>query len=108
MYAIEVRYLSLMSTVTPLQARVFCPFQSGVSFVDLFFFMFHVSLCYMPSCPFLAALWSPSWRDWPFVCGVFLVFLLPSHVVSRVGCGALLYQLLILVFFFTWNNKLFV
>ena len=29
-------------------------------------------------------------------------------MVSRVGCGAWLYQLLILVFFFTLNNKRFV
>ena len=68
----------------------------------------------MSSCLFLVTFWSPSGRGWPLgslVCGMFLcflVFLLISHVVFRVGCGAGLYLFLIFVFFFTLNNKLFV
>ena len=62
-------------------------------------FMFHVSLCY--------AVLSVPWRAWPLgslVFGVFLCFVaFPYSVPCRVLCF-----IVIFVFFFTLNNKLFV
>ena len=79
-YSIEVRYLSLMSIVSPLHARVYWPFQGDVSFVDLFFLLIYVFMfvsVILPSCLLLAALWSSSWCGWPLgslLCGVLLCF----------------------------------
>ena len=76
-YSTEVKHLSLMTIIKHLHARVYWPFEGRVSFVDIFFlFVFHVSLCYMLSCLFLATLWSPSWCGWPLgslMCGAFFV-----------------------------------
>ena len=108
-YSIEVGYLSLMSIVNLLYARVYWPFQGGVSFVDPFLlFMFHVSLCYAILCvpcglavTFLGGMGLVSWlsRVWCF---------LVLFVAFPCGVPGLVYQFLILVFFFTLNNKLFV
>ena len=60
---------------------------------------------------FFVVLCSPAGRGWYLgsrVCGIFLCFVLLSHVVSLVRCGDWLYQFLIFILFFTLNNKLFV
>ena len=88
-YTIEVRYLSLLSIVNPLHARIYWPFQSSASFVDPFCYLCFMLVFAMPSCLLLVALWSPVKRGWP-LCVMFSCILLLSHVVLKVGSGALL------------------
>ena len=58
---------------------------------------------------FNAALWSPAWKgltSW-LLCVMFVVFLLPSHMVSLVRCRSWLYRFLIFAVFLTFWNILF-
>ena len=103
-YSIEVRYLSLMSIDNPLHAR----FTRGYFFCRLFLlFMFHVSLYYaIFSVPY--SLVVACWEGLASCVWCFYVFLLLSNVVSRVACGAWLYQFLIFALNLTLNNRLLV
>ena len=99
-----------MPIVNHLHGKVYWPFQDSASFVDPFCYLCFMFGFVMPSCMFLAALWSPAGRgltSWLSCVWSFIVFLLLSHVVSRVGCGAWFYRFLIFAFFFTLNNRLF-
>ena len=97
-----------MSIVNPLHARVYWPFKGGATFVDPFCHLCVMLVFVMPSCLFLAALWSPDGRDslLALLCVVFSCVLSLSDVVSGVECGSWLYQFLIFAFFFTLNNRI--
>ena len=95
-----------MSIANSLNARVYWPFEGGTSFSDHICYLCFMLIFIMSSCLFLAALWSPAGIGYPLVCGVFMRFVV-CHVVSRVRCGAWLYQFLNYTFFIM-NNKLFV
>ena len=86
MYSIKVRYVSLMSIVN-LCMPEFTAHSKAVPFCYLCFMLVFA----IPSCLFLAALWSPVGRGWPLLCGVFLYFVaFPCGVQGREWCFVVL------------------
>ena len=88
-----------MKPVEALQQNI--SFQGSTSFVDHLCFLCLVFLMILRL--FIAALWSPAGKglvSW-FLLVMFIVFLLLSHVVSRVRCGTRLYCFLIFAIFLT-------
>ena len=83
MHSVEV----LLSILNPFHARVYWPFQGGAFFNEFFsLFLFQVSICYAVlsvPCGFVVAFWE-GLASWLSCVWCFLVFLLLSHVVSRV------------------------
>ena len=82
MYSIEARYLSRMSIVNPLHARVYWPFQGGASFADYFCYLCFVLVFVMPFCLFLVALWLLA-SSVMFSCGFVAI---PCGVLVWVWC----------------------
>ena len=91
-----------MSIVNRLHARVYWPFQDGASFADAFRYVLFMLFLVMPSCLFLAALWSPDKRSWHFVCGVFVTF--PLSIQGQGWCLVVSFPEICL--FLLLNNKL--
>ena len=68
-------------------------------------FMFHVCLYHTVlsvHCSLVITCWESA-DLLALLSVIFLVFLTFSHMVSRVGCGALLYRFLVFAFFFTFK-----
>ena len=98
----EAAFLDLHLSISNVLFRPKFMFQGGTSLVDLFCYL--CFLFVMFSCLFIVALWSPAGKgltSWLPCVWCFIVYLLLSHVVSWVRCGAWVYRFLIFAFFLT-------
>ena len=93
-FSIEVRDLLLMSIV-----RVNRPFQGGASFVDPFCYLCFMLVIVMPSCLFLAALWSPAGLASWLSCAWCFLFLSLFHMLPRVVVVVSIPDLCLLIYF---------
>ena len=103
--------LEFMSIVNPLDTRAYWPFQGGASFLDPFCYLCFILVFVVPSCLFLAALWSAAERGWPLgscvcvcVCVCCFVFRFPKWCPgSSVVLGCIIW---FLAFSLLWKKAI--